>query len=50
MAKDDVLHVRIEAAVKAALQVAAAKDGRTMASLVNKVLADWLKTQKGKKP
>jgi hypothetical protein len=39
------LPVRVEARQKAALVRAAEEDGRSLSSLVQKILADWLKGQ-----
>lgn len=39
------LNVRIEVAVRAALDRAAAKDARTVSSLVQKVLTEWLRAE-----
>jgi uncharacterized protein (DUF1778 family) len=39
------LSVRVEAGHKAALDKAAKADNRTLSSLVQKVLADWLKAK-----
>lgn len=53
MAKTNQMAVRLPPAVKDALVRAAAADTRTMSSLVEKILTDWLKshgfmkTQKG---
>jgi hypothetical protein len=41
--KDLILSVRIEPAVLAALQNAAAADGRSVSGLAHKILAEWLR-------
>lgn len=43
LAKEAGLSIRIDAAVKAAIDKAAAEDRRSTASLVEKILADWAK-------
>lgn len=43
MAKEAGLSVRIDAAVKAAIDKAAGEDHRSTASMVEKILADWAK-------
>lgn len=39
------LNVRLEPAVRAALDKAAKQDARTVSSLVQKVLAEWLRAE-----
>lgn len=48
MAKTANIALRVEPELKAALEKAAAEDVRSLASLVEKILTDWVKT-KGKK-
>lgn len=48
MAKDERIALRIGAEVKAALVAAAAKDQRTVSSLVVLILERWLKGRKGR--
>lgn len=36
------IHIKVPVAVKAALQKAAAKDGRSLSNLATKVLCDWM--------
>lgn len=43
MPKTAALSVRVDSAVKAATEAAAAADRRSTASLVEKVLVDWLR-------
>jgi len=43
VAKEAGLSLRIDAAIKTALDKAAAEDHRSVASLVEKILADWAK-------
>ncbi len=49
MAKTAALSVRVDPDVKAAAEKAASDDRRTVASLVEKVLAEWLR-EKGYLP
>lgn len=49
MAKTSAISVRVDAAVKAAAEKAAADDSRTLASLVDKILTEWLR-EKGYLP
>lgn len=42
MAKTDQLGVRLPPDIKAAIAQAAANERRTMSSLIEKVMADWL--------
>jgi hypothetical protein len=44
-----VLTARISAAVKAALTKEAKADSRTISSLVNKILEDWMRANASKK-
>lgn len=46
MAKLPSLGVRVDPVVKAALEKAALDDARTVSSLVQKIIADWLKAKK----
>ena len=48
MAKQAALSIRIDESIKRAIAKAAAKDHRSTASLVEKILADYLKEQKRK--
>jgi hypothetical protein len=41
--KDLILSVRIEPSVLAALQNAAAADGRSVSGLAHKIIAEWLR-------
>jgi len=43
MAKTAAISVRVSDAVKAAIEKAAADDSRTVASLADKILTDWLR-------
>jgi len=43
MAKTAAIGIRVEPAIKEAVERAAAADRRTVASLTEKVLVDWLK-------
>ena len=43
MPKDSAISVRVTAEVKAAAEKAATADSRSVASLVEKVLAEWLR-------
>jgi hypothetical protein len=43
MPKDSAISVRVTAEVKAAAEKAAAADSRSVASLVEKILAEWLR-------
>jgi hypothetical protein len=43
--KDKILMVRMESGVLAALQHAAAADGRSVSGMARKILADWLRRQ-----
>jgi hypothetical protein len=45
MPKDSAISVRVTADVKAAAEKAAAADSRSVASLVEKVLAEWLRAK-----
>jgi hypothetical protein len=38
--------IRLEPAIRAALERAAKDDARTVSSLVQKIIADWLKARK----
>ena len=50
MVKDERIAVRLDAATKAALAKAAEEDRRTLSSMVEKIIADWLRAQpKGKR-
>lgn len=42
MNKTDQIYVRVHAATKAALELAARKDTRTLSSLIEKILTEWL--------
>ncbi len=42
MARSAAIGIRVEPKIKAAAERAAAKDRRTLASLVEKVLVEWL--------
>ncbi len=44
MAKTAAIGIRVEPAIKEAVERAAAADRRTVASLTEKVLVDWLKS------
>jgi hypothetical protein len=41
--------IRLEPAIKQALVRVAEMDGRSLSSLISKIVADWLKTQKAGK-
>jgi hypothetical protein len=43
MAKDDRIAVRLDATTKAALAKAASDDMRSLSSMVEKIIAEWLK-------
>jgi predicted transcriptional regulator len=43
------MNVRLDPAMRAALDKAAKADNRTLSSMVTKIIADWLKAQGGKK-
>jgi len=43
--KSESLGVRVELDIKAALERAAEDDHRSMASLIEKILAEWLRDQ-----
>jgi hypothetical protein len=43
MPKDSAISVRVTTEVKAAAEKAAAADSRSVASLVEKILAEWLR-------
>jgi len=43
MAKDERIAVRLDAETKARLAKAAADDKRSLSSMVEKIVADWLK-------
>jgi hypothetical protein len=43
MARDSAISVRVTAEVKAAAEKAATADSRSVASLVEKILAEWLR-------
>jgi hypothetical protein len=43
--KTAAINVRVAPATKAAIEKAAADDNRSVASLVEKVLIDWLRSQ-----
>lgn len=45
MAKNSAISVRVPDKVKEAAERAAAEDSRSVASLVEKILADWLKSK-----
>ena len=45
MVRETFLGLRLPAELKAALQEAAAKDRRSMSSLAEKILAEWLEAQ-----
>lgn len=47
MAKD-ILHMRIDADLKAALKELADKDNRNLSNLIEKVLRDYVNEHKGK--
>ena len=46
MAKDERIAVRLDAASKAALTKAAEEDKRSLSSMVEKIVTDWLKVNK----
>jgi hypothetical protein len=46
MVKTGALGIRVEAAIKDALEKAAADDHRSVSSLIERVLAEWL-TERG---
>jgi hypothetical protein len=46
MAKTAAISVRVSDQVKAAVEKAAAEDSRPVASLVEKVLVEWLKAKR----
>lgn len=46
MAKDERIAVRLDAATKAALAKAAENDRRSLSSMVEKIIADWLKAKR----
>ena len=46
MSKTSAISVRVTADVKAAAEKAAAADSRSVASLVEKILAEWLRANK----
>lgn len=50
MVRESFFGLRLSAEIKAALQRAAADDRRTMSSLVEKILAEWLETNGYAKP
>jgi len=43
MAKDERIAVRLDAATKAQLAIAAAEDKRSLSSMVERIIADWLR-------
>lgn len=45
MAKTAAIGIRVEPVIKEAIERAAADDRRTLASLVEKVLVDWLEAK-----
>jgi hypothetical protein len=45
MPKDSAISVRVSADVKVAAEKAAAADSRSVASLVEKILAEWLRAK-----
>lgn len=47
-AKKEVLHMKIDAQLKERLRVAAVEDGRTLTSLVEKVLRDFAGGKRGR--
>lgn len=44
----EVTFVRLEPSVKRALERVAKSDERSLSSLISKIVADWMKAQKGK--
>lgn len=50
MAKDDRIAVRLDAATKAALAKAATDDKRSLSSMVEKIITDWLRSNPRKAP
>jgi hypothetical protein len=46
MAKEERIAVRLDAATKAGLAKAAQEDKRSLSSMVQKIIADWLKPRK----
>lgn len=47
MAKDDRIAVRLDSKTKAALLKAATQDRRSLSSMVEKIITDWLKGRRG---
>jgi len=45
MAKDERIAVRLDAQTKEALAKAAEKDGRSISSMVERIVSEWLKRQ-----
>jgi hypothetical protein len=45
MAKDERIAVRLDAATKAALAKAAEEDKRSLSSMVEKIVSEWLKAR-----
>jgi hypothetical protein len=43
--RDEDIHVRIDAALRAGLAAAAATEGRTFSGLVYRILTEWLRRQ-----
>lgn len=50
MAKDERIAVRLDAAAKAALVRAAQEDSRSLSSMVEKIIADWMKARGRRRP
>ena len=49
MSKDERIAVRLDSATKAALAKAAGEDKRSLSSMVEKIIADWLRAKPGKR-